>query len=449
MRNIVARSWDMRRRFRSVLSGLRRYPTVCISVLVILFLVGLSIYAMVTVPLSEAVDLWNAHESEWREVPRAVPPAWTNLFRREKLPKTLIVPVEASESWSSAINETAARRTLEIPFDYPYSVAPTEAAFYYDLQYDRKKPILKLIWIRPDGIEIELFNGTPRGGRTRLALEPDELLVSSESLGEQSSRGTRLPALEGEHRIRAEIITFEETFSFGGEIILYGGVYGIAGTDFNRRDLSLGLMWGTPIALMLGLIAATGTTLLGFCIAAIGGWLGGWVDAGIQRLTEINMMIPFLPVILMVGWFFSSSIWVLLGFIVGFSIFTGRLKSYRAMFLQLRNAPYIEAARAYGASNTRIIFRYLIPHVFPAVLPHIILGVPIFVFLEASLAFLGISDPELLTWGKILSEAREALYMGYYHWVLGPAFLLLLTGLSFSMLGYTLDRVFNPRLRDA
>ena len=92
-------------------------------------------------------------------------------------------------------------------------------------------------------------------------------------------------------------------------------------------------------------------------------------------------------------------------------------------------------------------FRYMLPHMFPAVLPHLILGIPRFVFLEASLAFLGVSDPQLLTWGKMLSDARSALYQGEYQYVLGPGFLLLLTGLSFSMLGYTLDRIFNPRLR--
>ena len=83
----------------------------------------------------------------------------------------------------------------------------------------------------------------------------------------------------------------------------------------------------------------------------------------------------------------------------------------------------------------------------PTVLPRLVVGIPLFIYLEASLALLGLSDPNLPTWGKILSEARTALYMGHYHWILEPVFLLLLTGLSFSMLGYTLDRIFNPRLR--
>jgi len=85
----------------------------------------------------------------------------------------------------------------------------------------------------------------------------------------------------------------------------------------------------------------------------------------------------------------------------------------------------------------------------PLLLPRLVLGIPQFVFLEASLALLGIADPKLPTWGKVLADAREALYMGHYHCVLEPALMLLLTGLSFSMLGYALDRIFNPKLRDS
>ena len=287
-----------------------------------------------------------------------------------------------------------------------------------------------------------------------MVIEPGQAFQRTESVDSKNPQGgsdkdDEPRVAQGTYTLRIEALVFEtEGFSMNGRINVFGRVHGIAGTDDRRRDLSIGLLWGTPIALMIGLIAATGTTVFGFVVAAIGSWLGGWVDAGIQRITEVSMMIPFLPTILMVGWFYSSSIWVLLAFIVGFSLFSGPLKTYRAMFLQVKGSQYIEAARAYGASNARIIFRYLIPRMIPALLPRLILGIPLFVFLETSLAFLGIADPMLPTWGKILSEAREALYMGHYHWVLGPAFMLVLTGMSFSMLGYALDRIFNPKLRD-
>jgi peptide/nickel transport system permease protein len=132
------------------------------------------------------------------------------------------------------------------------------------------------------------------------------------------------------------------------------------------------------------------------------------------------------------------------------SIFGLQIKNYRAIFMQVKESPYIDAARAYGAGNLRIIFRYLIPRILPLVIPAIVILVPSFVFLEASLAVLGLGDPVLPTWGKLINDANRegALYNGYYYWILLPSALLMVAGLAFAMVGFALDRVFNPRLRE-
>jgi peptide/nickel transport system permease protein len=159
--------------------------------------------------------------------------------------------------------------------------------------------------------------------------------------------------------------------------------------------------------------------------------------------------LPFLAILIMVGTFYSRSIWTILGVTILLSIFTGAIKGYRAIFLQVKESPYIEAARAYGASNARVIFQYLIPRMIPLLVPSLVSAVPAFVFLEASLAVLGLGDPTLPTWGKLLNDAlvNAALYKGYYYWILQPTVLLMITGLGFALLGFALDRVFNPRLR--
>jgi peptide/nickel transport system permease protein len=184
-------------------------------------------------------------------------------------------------------------------------------------------------------------------------------------------------------------------------------------------------------------------------IAAFGVWYAGWVDELIQRITEINLVLPFLSILIMVGTFYSRSIWTILGMTILLSIFTGGIKQYRAIFMQIKESTYIEAARAYGASDMRIIFFYLIPRIIPLLIPGLISGIPGFVFLEASLAVLGLGDPVLPTWGKIINNAlfNGALYNGQYYWVVQPAILLMITGLAFAMLGFSLDRIFNPRLR--
>ncbi|MGD2027780.1 MAG: ABC transporter permease subunit, partial [Anaerolineales bacterium] len=131
------------------------------------------------------------------------------------------------------------------------------------------------------------------------------------------------------------------------------------------------------------------------------------------------------------------------------NIFGTAIKTYRAIFLQIRESTYIEAAKAYGASDMRIVFRYLIPRIIPLLIPGLVLGVPAFVFLEASLAVLGLGDPVLPTWGKVINDAwvHAALYHDQYYWIVEPAILLMITGFSFALLGYSLDRIFNPRLR--
>jgi len=244
--------------------------------------------------------------------------------------------------------------------------------------------------------------------------------------------------------------TFEKDSDIDAEFVFHGQLYGMAGTDQLRRDLTVALLWGTPVALAFGLIASLGTSVLTMIIAAIGSWYGGWVDELLQRITEINLVLPFFSILIMIGTFYSHSIWVILGVTILLSIFSGSIKAYRAIFLQVKESMYIEAARAYGASDSRIIFLYLIPRMIPLLIPGLVSSIPAFVFLEASLAVLGLGDPVLPTWGKIINDANAngALYKGYYYWIMEPAALLMITGLGFAMLGFALDRIFNPRLRD-
>ena len=235
------------------------------------------------------------------------------------------------------------------------------------------------------------------------------------------------------------------------QFVFQGTLFGWAGTDKYRRDLMLPLLYGTPIALAFGLLAALGTSLLTMIIAAVGTWYGGWVDELIQRITEVNLVLPFLAILIMVGTFYSRSIWLMLGVAILLSIFSGSIKTYRSIFLQSKESSYIEAARAYGACSSRIIFSYLIPRMIPLLIPALVSSVPSFVFLEASLAVLGLGDPVLPTWGKVIDDAfvDGASIKGAITGCWSLPLLLMITGLGFALLGFALDRIFNPRLRDA
>ena len=171
--------------------------------------------------------------------------------------------------------------------------------------------------------------------------------------------------LHGRYELEAAGLVFEENADIDAKFVAYGQVYGLAGTDHKRRDLTVALMWGAPIALALGLIVSVVSSASTLIIAAVGVWYGGWVDALIQRITEVNLILPVLSILIMIGAIYSKSIWVMFGTLTVLSIFGAGIKSSRALFLQIKEAPYIEAAQTYGAGSMRIILRYMIPRISP------------------------------------------------------------------------------------
>jgi peptide/nickel transport system permease protein len=384
-----------------------------------------------------------------------------NLFTRKDLPASFSLSsedVSASSEAVSKVVETNAEGLSEVTmtfnFDYPYDEFPQELALYFKSTYAEKPPYAAIVWITPDGREVNVANFALQPAKT-YRFSQDEKLARilrgkpEESLFADPENEVGVP-LKGDYQVVVSAFTFEPDSTLETEFVLHGQLYGIAGTDHLRRDLAVALLWGTPVALAFGLLAALGTTVTTMIIAAIGVWFGGWVDEVIQRITEVNLVLPFLPILIMIGTFYSRSIWLILGAVILLSIFGGSIKTYRAVFLQIKESPYIEAARAYGASDTRIIFHYLTPRILPMLIPQLVTLVPTYVFLEASLAVLGLGDPVMPTWGKVIDDARSngALYEGLYYWVLEPAVLLMVTGLAFALLGFALDRIFNPRLRE-
>lgn len=438
--------------WRELLESLRRYPSAVAGIAIIGFLLGLSIYTLVAMPYRTALELWRGGE-HWQQHPVNARPAWVNWFLSQDLPPTIRV-----ESRAAQIEEerfTGGRRLrIALEFDYRYGEFPSEMNLFIRADFAELEPFVRMTWHTPDGREI------PMGGRRvsrqqRVSISQDwnleRRLGRLPHVGLLAAPGNeQVPAvLPGRYRLEMAAILFEPDARLEATLVSYGRVHGLAGTDHQRRDLMVALLWGTPVALAFGLIAAIGTTITTLVIAAAGVWLGGWVDAAIQRITEVSMIVPLLPILVMIGTLYSTSIWIMLGVVVAFGIFSAGIKMYRAMLLPIREAPYIEAARAYGAGHFRIVTRYMIPRVLPVLIPGFVTLIPSYVFLEASLAVLGLGDPVLPTWGKVLydAQAQGALFHGYYYWVLEPAALLMLTGLSFAMLGFALDRIFNPRLR--
>jgi peptide/nickel transport system permease protein len=431
------------------------YPSAILGILVVFLLVFTAVYALVKIPYQEAIRLWRGGEEVWYQNPKFAPPAWINFFSSKKYAESFAIRTSDGSMTSEVTPGAEGTSTMSASytFDFSYDYYPQDLILYFTSQYNDKQPFISVEWITPDGREIRIVNTALNRKQTYRFSQDAKLkakLKAKEIIPALFSDPETGDLIKGEYQLRITGATFEPDSDIDVEFVSHGQVYGLAGTDQARRDLVVPLLWGAPVALAFGLIASLGTSVMTLVIAALGSWYGGWVDELIQRITEINLVLPFLSILIMIGTFYSRSIWVILGATIVLSIFTGAIKGYRSIFVQVKESAYIEAARAYGASSPRIVFLYLIPRMIPLLIPGLVSSVPAFVFLEASLALLGLGDPVLPTWGKIIQDANSngALYRGYYYWILEPATLLMVPGLGFAMLGFALDRVFNPKLRD-
>ncbi|MBI4790024.1 MAG: ABC transporter permease [Chloroflexi bacterium] len=445
------------------LRDLAHYRSALFGMIIIGLLILIAIYTVIMLPYDTAINLWRGGEEVWGDNPRNALPAWMNVFAGNSLAPSIVLDSSGSPNIKKQSQEVSAdMRTADfiLPFEYTSDGFPNEINLFLSAQFKQKKPQATIKWKTPDGREVPLGDMTV-GLRERFAISIDQKLIRKfndvnpeiflfAKPGTADSRKDKPEVLKGQYAVVIEGLTFEPDSTLDAKLVVYGQTFSWAGTDHKRRDLTIALMWGTPIALAFGFLAAVGSTLITFSIAAIGSYFGGWLDAGIQRLTEINAVLPFLTTLILIGTLYTRNIWVILGVVILLGIFSLSIKQYRAMFLQVRELPYIEAASSYGASKLRIVFRYMMPKIAPVLIPTFVTQIPSFVFLEASLAVLGLGDPVIPTWGKILHDAyvNGALYKGYYYWVIEPAVLLMVAGLGFATIGFALDRIFNPRLRE-
>jgi len=462
---LVGSARQIKRAFRELF----HHPGAVIGLVIVAVLFAVSLFTIFALPYERAISIWRGDDGVNTLNPQKVQPAWTNYFRRDKLPGTIILdsqdeslPIDMESGAEGAVSKaffdvTEEMREIVITFafDYPYAGFPQDIVLMMDLEYEEKWPFVTFTLLTPDGREIELGNYSSLFDQDNYSLAKDDKLkrrLDDQPIMEAlfaDPNSDELTALQGTYALRVNAFVFEEQADVDAQFVLYGQVHGLAGTDHQRRDLMVGLLWGTPIALAFGLLAALGISFSTMLIAAFSTWYGGWVDRIIQWITEVNMVLPMFIILLLVFNYYSMRIWTMLGVTIILSVFGASIKTYRSIFLQVKEAPYIEAARAYGASNFRIIKTYLVPRIISVVIPQLIILVPTFVFLETTLAYLGMSDPLLPTWGKVIREAlANGALNGDYYWLIEPFGLLLVTAFAFLILGHSLERIFDPRLRE-
>ena len=217
------------------------------------------------------------------------------------------------------------------------------------------------------------------------------------------------------------------------------------GSDSLGRDVAAGLAHGARVSLAVGAAAAGISLGIGVLVGAAAGYFGGWLDDVLVRLTELVQTIPtFLLVIVIVAIGQPSARMIVLA--IGAASWPVIARLVRAEFRALREAEFVQAARSQGFGDAWIIFREILPNALPPVVVTSSVLVATAILMESALSFLGMGDPNVVSWGSMIGEGREHLRTAWYL-AAAPGVAIILTVLSLNLVGDGINDAFNPRLR--
>ncbi|HEX9779505.1 MAG TPA: ABC transporter permease [Geopsychrobacteraceae bacterium] len=219
------------------------------------------------------------------------------------------------------------------------------------------------------------------------------------------------------------------------------------GTDDLGRGVLLRLLYGARISLLVGFVAVGISSLIGIVLGALAGYYSGWTDTLIMRFVDIMLCFPTFFLILAVIAFLEPSIWNIM-IVIGMTSWMGVARLIRAEFLSLRERDFVQAARALGGSDLRLIFRHILPNALAPVLVSATLGVAGAILTESALSFLGIGvQPPTPSWGNMLITGKQTLGSAWWLSVF-PGLAILITVLGYNLLGEGIRDALDPRLKE-
>jgi peptide/nickel transport system permease protein len=218
------------------------------------------------------------------------------------------------------------------------------------------------------------------------------------------------------------------------------------GTDNQGRDLYSQWMWGTRVALTVGLLAAFFSISIGVIVGLVAGYSGGKVDSVLMRFTDVILVLPGLPLVIILAAVLGAGIWniILVISIVGWP---GTARVIRSEVLSLKERPFIDSARVTGASNIRIMFKHIAPNVLPLAFLYMTFAVSGAILTEAALSFIGLGDVNTPSWGQMLMLIQQSNVLGSWWWLLPPGLGITFLSLAFYLIGRGYEVIVNPRLR--
>jgi peptide/nickel transport system permease protein len=217
------------------------------------------------------------------------------------------------------------------------------------------------------------------------------------------------------------------------------------GTDNLGRDVFSGVVWGTRVSLAFGVVVALISAVIGLFLGAISGYVGGRLDDVTSRLFEIIIAVPGLFVIILVVTLFGANLSTTM-LVVGMWIWPSNARIMRAQVLSGKQRDYVTAAVLIGASHPRVLLRHVIPNSMPPLIANSTLQIGFAISLEAGLAFIGLGDPNVFSWGQMLNAA-QARFASAWWMAIFPGLAISLLVLAFNLMGDAGARILNPQMR--
>jgi peptide/nickel transport system permease protein len=219
------------------------------------------------------------------------------------------------------------------------------------------------------------------------------------------------------------------------------------GTDDAGKDVLTNLIFGARVSLIVGFFASFIALVIGGAVGVVSGFYGGRVETVLMRLTDILLVIPDLPLMIILVALLGRSVWIII-MVIGVLYWTSTARVVRAQTLSVKERKFVQRARAIGAGNMHIIRRHIFPLVFPLMVVNAVLVISSSILAESTLAFLGLGDPTRLSWGQMLQFAFTRGAMSARAWwaLVPPGLAVVWVVLGLTLLGNGLERVFNPRL---
>jgi len=430
---------------------------------ILLILIITSIVTVIIIPV-DTLKQWN-NPSYWISFPKTSAPAWVNILTFEKIPEHLIIDEPIINSKKSG-DVSVVNHQFNVNFDY--DDFPNDFIYEFTAKYSGS-PLLQMSVIRPDGMQLDLLSTSLPNSRTTIT--HSERIFSTDASIKKNlflQRGQfsfPIDKMSSEDVIFSNVLIHEiqkgnyiflvnlygvhsENEILDSRLIVGGKAFGIMGTDELRRDLAIGLLWGTPLALFIGLAVAIGSVVMGLLYGVYAGFKGRKTDETMMRLNDVVYALPALPFLIILAVTISNSIFLMVGFLMLFG-WVGIAKVSRSMALQIKTKGYVEASKMMGQKNSKIILRHIVPQLLPYAMASVAISVPAAITTEAGLSFLGLGDPTFPTWGQILHDANVygAAPRGLWWWIAPPGVMIAITGLAFVLIGNALDSIVNPKLK--